>query len=300
MGVTTSDPLRRSALADGRQIVVREATEADLPGLRALYDGLDDDARYRRFFSLYRPGDRFYQRLLDGHGRGGACLVALVDDPAAGSDGEGPEVVGEADYQPLPNGDGELAITVDRRWRGWLGPYLLDALLDHAAAHGVANLEADVLVTNRPMLALLRHRRCALLPRTDWSVVRMVVGSGHDLPDWPPQRTGHRVLVEGGGGHWPSADDPDVAGFEVVACAGPGAGRARCPLLCGERCPLVDGADVIVMTPATTGPDWDEVRAAHRRDHPGVPVVVEGPHPRPGAPDLVAQIEARLAACDDQ
>src|SRR5688572_18524978 len=113
MTAATHDPMRRSRLPDGRRLVVREVTEADLPGLRALYEGLDDDARYRRFFSVYHPGEHFFRRLLDASGRGGACLVAVVD----GADGDPGEVVAEAGYEPLPNGDAELAITIDRAWR---------------------------------------------------------------------------------------------------------------------------------------------------------------------------------------
>lgn len=290
MTATDAQPLRQTDLPDGRRLAVREASSADLPGLRALYDGLSDEARYRRFFSMYHPGDRFYERLLGAAGRGGACLVALVGEPGAAP----AEVVGEASYEALPNGDAELAIAIDQRWRGWLGPYLLDALLEHAGTHGIPNLEADVLVTNRPMLALLHRRRCATLPRTEWTVLRAVVGSGDELPGWPPERSGRRVLVEGGGGQWPGEDEAAAAGFEVLACAGPGSCRDACPLLRGERCQLVDGADAVVMVSSTTGPLWDEIRQVHRRDHPEVPVVVESPRCRRQGGDLLGQVDARL------
>jgi RimJ/RimL family protein N-acetyltransferase len=290
MGTTIPEPLRQSRLPDGRELVVREASDDDLAGLRALYDGLDDDARYRRFFSLYRPGDRFYQRLLTAADRGGACLVVVVNGPD-----QEPEVVAEAGYEPLPNGDAELAITIDRHWRGWLGPYLLDALLEHASAHGFPNLEADVLVTNRPMLALLRNRRCGTLPRTEWTVQRAVVGADHAVPSWPPRRTGRRILVEGGSGRGPADDEAMTADLDVIACPGPDGCRPRCPLLNGERCPLVDGADAIAMASSTTGEMWDEIRAAHRRQNPEVPVVVESPRARRGGPDLIELVQERLA-----
>lgn len=283
----TTEPLRTSRLPDGRSLVVREAAVRDLDGLRALYDGLDDDARYRRFFSMFRPGDRFYDRLLGASARGGACLVATV-----GTDDD--VVVGEASYEPLPDGDAELAITVDRAWRGWLGPYLLDALLEHAGTHGVPNLEADVLVTNRPMLALLRRRRCATMPRTEWTVLRAVVGAAQDVPGWPPVRRRPRILLEGGGGRWPAEGEAEAAGLEVLACEGPGECAQRCPVLRGERCPLVEGADAIVMVSTTTGPTWDALRAAHHRDHPGVPVVVESPRSRRQGGDLLRAVEERL------
>ena len=45
-------------------------------------------------------------------------------------DGDDRTLVGEAGYTLLSDGDGELAITVDPEWRGWLGSWLLDALVD--------------------------------------------------------------------------------------------------------------------------------------------------------------------------
>jgi GNAT superfamily N-acetyltransferase len=283
----TPEPLRRSRLPDGRELVVREVVEADLPALDALYAGLDDAARYRRFFSLYRPGDRFFRRLLDASRNGGACLVVLVGE------GDDEELVAEADYQALPNGDAELAMTVDAHWRGWLGPYLLDALVEHAAAHGIPNLEADALVTNRPMRALLRSRRCGTLPRAEWTVERAIIGVDGGPPRWPPQQTGRRVLLEGGSGHWPTEDAADAAGYEVIACAGPGTCPRRCPLLAGEPCPLVDGADAVVMVRSTTGPTWDRIRAAHRDQHPDLPVIVESGS-RSDGPGVVEAVAERL------
>jgi ribosomal protein S18 acetylase RimI-like enzyme len=56
----------------------------------------------------------------------------------------------------MPDGNGDFALTVASEWRGWLGPYLLGALVAAAAARGVPNLQADVLVCNVRMFALLR------------------------------------------------------------------------------------------------------------------------------------------------
>ena len=70
----------------------------------------------------------------------GYGVVAVVDHPLE-------QIVGEADYFLLDNG--ELVITVAADWRGWLGPYLLDVLIEAAAARGVPNLEAEFLVERR-------------------------------------------------------------------------------------------------------------------------------------------------------
>jgi hypothetical protein len=43
---------RRVALPDGRALVIRPVVTTDVDGLATLYAGLDDESRYRRFFSI--------------------------------------------------------------------------------------------------------------------------------------------------------------------------------------------------------------------------------------------------------
>lgn len=252
-------------------MTIRPVGRDDVAAISVLYDGLDDTARYRRFFSGFRPSQAFFERLTAISERGGVGLVAVVR-----GHGDRPErLVGEAGYELLANGNGELAITVDSSWRGWLGPFLLDVLARAAARRGVPNLEADVLTTNGPMLALLRARGHATMPARDWTVVRGVIGTGTDGPTWPRSRGGPRVLVEGAAGHWHANAGAEAAGMQVLCCSGPTRGRPRCPALDGERCPLAAGADMIVIAPSSTTDDWSALRAAHRDVHPGVPVYVE-------------------------
>jgi hypothetical protein len=184
----------------GCVLTVRPVATTDVDGLVALYDGLSEDDRYRRFFSGFRPPRSFFERLVNVGERGGFGLVATMG--AGGDLAGGARMVGEASYELLPNGDGELAIAVAADQRGWLGPYLLDALVEAAAARGVPNLEADVLATNGPMLTLLRSRGYATMGPNDWTTMRLVVGTAGRTPVWPAGygATGHsdrpRVLVE--------------------------------------------------------------------------------------------------------
>ncbi|MGV3760325.1 MAG: GNAT family N-acetyltransferase [Actinomycetota bacterium] len=251
---------------------VRPVAEDDIDGLEALYAGLDDDARHRRFFSIYHPPRSFFEKVVRIRERGGLGLVATVR-----SSGGGPaKIVGEAGYEPLANGDGELAITVDRPWRGWLGPYLLDALLEAAEAEDVPNLEADVLCSNLAMLTMLRCRGYALMPRDDWTVVRLLVRTGtRGTPSWPAPRDAPRLLVEGSGGHWRGVAAAEEAGVQVLGCAGPDAPPGDCPALRGERCPLVEGADAILVSHPGSSEAWEALRTAHAREHPDVPVLVD-------------------------
>jgi len=288
-------------LGDGRQLVVRRLTDADTDRLRALYDGLDDDDRRTRFFSVFPPGRSFVQRwLAAGHGvvlgafvtRATATSVAAATETAADADATAAdgELVAEAGYALLANGNGELGITTAAGWRGWLGPYLLDLLVEVAHAEGVPNIEADVRLDNPAMLGLIRHRGSAVVTPPAGGQVRLVLGTGGRVPGWPARRSPlrARVLVESPAGVWP----PGAAGdLEVLGCPGPRdrPGR-RCPLLEGGHCPLVDGADAVIIV--TDGDDTQlaAVAGAHAA-RTGAPQVA-----RCGAAAAVGDLLGRIAA----
>ena len=88
-------------------LTVRPVATTDVGGLVALYDGLSDDDRYRRFFSGFRPPRSFFEQLVNVGERGGYGLVAMIG--AGGDVAGGARIVGEASYELLPNGDGDLA-----------------------------------------------------------------------------------------------------------------------------------------------------------------------------------------------
>jgi len=267
-------------------MVVRPVAPPDVPGLEALYAQLSPDDLRRRFFSVYRPTTEFLGRIASGDG-GRIGLVAEIDDV----------VVAEAHYAPLPDGDAEFAITVAPQWRGWLGPYLLDALATTAAARGVPNLQAEILLENAPMLAIVRARGYATLDHEDFSVVRVTIGTGSRTPSWPAPHDRPRILAEVPGGRWRNETLARERGFDVIVCPGPGRGRsAHCPLLAGERCPLADGADAVVFSLRGDDPRSAAIRAGLHRLHPDVPVCVQQ---RDGVP---GEGEAGLApdAPDDE
>lgn len=187
---------------------------------------------------------------------GGVGIVAAVAGPP-------PRIVGEADYA-LPNGDGELAVTVVADWRGWLGPLLLEALVQAAAARGVPNLEAEILVENRPMLALVRNRGFATLDHADYSVIRVLLGTHSSTPTWPGPHDRPRLLIEIPGGRWRGEEAARRAGWSVVTCPGPRPGAIpHCPVVAGGRCPLADGADVVLSALDPAQPGGAAVREGH-------------------------------------
>jgi hypothetical protein len=238
------------ALPGGRTLTVRPATTDDAGGLEALYGSLSTDDRRRRFFTGSRPPRGLIQRFLETTDKGGLWLVAVTD---------GDEIVADGGYTMRSDGDGELALTVKRPWRGWLGAYLLDAVLSDAAERGVKNLRADILAENRPMLRLIERRGFATVNDPDWTVVTAIVPTHGPRPCWPPSHLRRRLLVEGAGGRWHGAAEAWRDGWDVVSCAGPGSRQVpACPIVDGRPCPLVEGADLVVVA---TQPKED-IRAA--------------------------------------
>jgi hypothetical protein len=270
----TSDEPRRSdsalpitvALPGDRELTVREIEIDDVDQVIALYAGLDDVDRYRRFFTQFRASRTWVVDWVRRCRSNGAGIVAELSDTG--------ELVGEAAYVLQPNGNGEFSLTVDSQWRGWLGPYLLDVLAEVAAAHGVPNLEAEILTENRAMQMIARRRNAVRTASSDHSVTHVVLGTRGRQATWPPAGTRRRVLVEIPGGRWGHAPEVEDAGYDVLSCPGPDRRRDPCPALTGQPCPLAAAADAIVvaMPPGST----EELVAAHQRFHPDVPMVIVG------------------------
>ena len=259
------------APSGARRIAIRSVTVDDVDQLAALYAALDDDDRSRRFFGGYRPRRAFFERLAtEGDRGGGGVVAALLDEHDEG------RLVGEAGFTLLPNGDGELAITVSAEWRGWLGPYLLDVLAAIAATRGVANLEAEVLTTDHAMLTMLRSRGSVSMEHKGWSVVRLLIGTSTSTPSWPGPHDRPRVLVERPGGRWHAEDEARAAGLQVLTCPGPSAGS--CGALHGEPCALAAGADAIVVAHPREEESWRQLLESHASVHPGVPICLEPSH----------------------
>lgn len=274
---------RTIALPSGGALEVRAVRAGDVPGLQALYEGLDDEDRYRRFFSLKRLAVAFFEHMAAADERGGACLVVVdvggsgdAAKSTPGDDGarraDGGRIVAEASYELLDNGNGEMAITVARDWRGWLGPYLLGVLCAVAAARGVENLEAEILAGNRSMRSLSRSRGEVYMPGSDWETVRVAFPTSGPTPVWSGIDR-PRVLLEMHGSLWEPLAELAASGYEVVACPGPAQRTSPCPLLDGRECPLAAGADAIVI--ALPEEDRvDELVRAHAARHLAVPVEV--------------------------
>lgn len=278
------------SLPSGARLLVRATEPDDAPALEALYHRLDPEATYRRFFTAMPPGREFFERLTTVAERGGFGVVAVDPDAPPGE-----AIVAEGDVERVADDTGEVAITVDRRWRGWLGPYLLDVLCRSVSQRGIRNIQADILTCNRPMRALTRHRGEAFLPESDWQTVRVVFGASGTAPSWPEAHGQPRVLVELRSMSFEALAELASAGFDVRACPARRSGAPTCPLL-GEagECPLASGADVIVVA-LPEGEAQGRLLAAHRDRHPDVPVEVVTASPLRGR-DLATAAEHGVIA----
>lgn len=252
-----------------RTLELRPTTADDAELISEFYGSLSADDLHRRFFSAFKPQLSWCRDWASVGERGGHGVVAIVHDD------DQHMVVGEAGYALRSDGDGDLAVAVAPKWRGWLGSYLVDVLARHAASRGIDNLQADVLLDNRPMLAVLRHRGAVNLEHPD-NLVRLTIGTTGDVPSWPPKAEGHKVLIEARGGRW-WGENQAAAGCVTAVCSGPRRRqRGGCPVLEGGRCPLADDADAIIVLLDPDDEQTERLIALHREHRPGIPILV--PH----------------------
>jgi GNAT superfamily N-acetyltransferase len=250
-------------------IEVRPTTDADAPLIHQLYSELSDTDLYRRFFSAFRPGETWCQQWAGLGERGGFGVIALLHDANAPAG----RPIAEAGYALRKDGDGDLAVTVSADRRGWLGGYLLDVIVDHARRSGLRNLQADVLLENRAMLGLLRHRGAVDLTCDD-GVAHLAIATEGFVPSWAPLEERPRLLVETAGGRWAGTAAADRIGVATATCAGPARRRGGCPALAGGPCPLVEGADAVFVARDAGDATAQALIRAHCNRAPTIPVLV--------------------------
>jgi GNAT superfamily N-acetyltransferase len=136
-------------LRDGTRVTVRPITPQDAEPLRAGFERLSEESRYRRFLSpmneLSGPMLRYLTEV-DHHDH--EALIALAADRSVV--GVARSVRSRSDPQVA-----DVAVTVADDWQGQgLGTALLGLLADRARAEGIGRFTALMLATNRDMLDL--------------------------------------------------------------------------------------------------------------------------------------------------
>jgi GNAT superfamily N-acetyltransferase len=142
---------RTVSTREGGQVLIRPIGPEDREALRAAFDRLSPESRYRRFLS---PVDRLTENQLDylteiDH-RDHEALVAV--DP----EGEGVGVARFVRLAAEPE-SAEVAVAVVDDWQGrGVGTALLTALTERERAESVRRFTATVLAENRDVVELLR------------------------------------------------------------------------------------------------------------------------------------------------
>jgi hypothetical protein len=91
---------------------------------------------------------------------------------------------------------------------------------------------------------------------------------------------------------WAATNVLETAGYDVACCSGPHhLPRGRCPLVAGDRCSLVDEADVVVSGLGITDPANRAVLTALRTHRSQIPVIAEI------SPSRLAELHAEIPGC---
>lgn len=146
------------------EVVVREVRPGDREALASLFEGLDPESRFLRWFT--GGVDLLQAEDWAGHPErvGGVGLLALV----------GAEAVGHAVLVPDAEDRGEVAFEVAAPWRRQgIATSLLDRLVAAARARGLREVHADVLGENADMLAVMRAHAAPHAEQTDGSVTHV-------------------------------------------------------------------------------------------------------------------------------
>lgn len=145
---------RRTTLRDGTPIVIRPVRPEDREGLRASFERLSPEGRYRRFLAPMAhlsEAQLTYLTRVDHHDH--EALVAVAEEDGGG-EGDG---VGIARFVRLADpAAAEVAVAVADSHQGrGLGTVLLAHLLARARQEGIERFTATVLADNQRSLEVL-------------------------------------------------------------------------------------------------------------------------------------------------
>src|SRR4051812_6407562 len=157
-------------LPDGRQVLIRPIRPTDEAAARRFFDALSDKTRHLRFMRGVGTVDdeliRFFTHIdYEQH-------MAFVCEASAGSQSE---LVGDARY--LVEGTaGEFSVVIADGWhKSGIANLLMDALMEHACAHGLHTIEGLVLRENRHMLNFVKALGFEVSPTPEDSRLARVI-----------------------------------------------------------------------------------------------------------------------------
>ncbi|MEA1834856.1 GNAT family N-acetyltransferase [Methylobacterium durans] len=158
-------------LRGGLTLEIRALRPDDRAGLLAAVDHTSAQSLYRRFFGAKRHfTDKEIAFFLNVDFTRHVALVATADE-----DGER-VIIGGARYVVTQPGQAEVAFTVIDHYQGrGVGAALMRHLVDIACRSGLAELTAEVLPGNAPMLKLFERCGLPLCRRREAEAVHVVL-----------------------------------------------------------------------------------------------------------------------------
>jgi acetyl coenzyme A synthetase (ADP forming)-like protein len=143
----------RLILRDGTTATIRVAQPSDAPAMRAFFERLSPESRYRRFASAAAPDTELIDTLCDS--RDPSTRLTLVVLRTVGG---APAIIATASYFLAQERTAEVAFTVEDPFQGkGLGTLLLERLALLAARAGVTRFWATTHSENVPMMEIFRH-----------------------------------------------------------------------------------------------------------------------------------------------
>jgi L-amino acid N-acyltransferase YncA len=146
-------PRRTVSLADGRRVIIRSATPADLAGIIDFFERLSATSRYLRFFS---PQPRLRRAMIARVVAAGSDRATVVAQPVE-FQATSRHVVAVGGWLDVP-GDGraDVSVAVADAWQNvMLGSALMLVLLRAAVASGRTRFAAEVFSGDVRMTGLL-------------------------------------------------------------------------------------------------------------------------------------------------
>jgi GNAT superfamily N-acetyltransferase len=158
-------------LRDGRRVEIRALRPADRAGLLEAVAHMSEEALYRRFFAPKRAfSEKEIEFYLNVDFVSHVALVAVLEE------GGRPVIAGGARYIVSAPGRAEVAFAVDDPHQGLgIATRLMRHLATIARAAGIAELYAEVLPDNRPMLAVFARSGLPMRQTREDGVVQVAL-----------------------------------------------------------------------------------------------------------------------------
>ena len=155
-GVRSKSPARlpeRFTLRDGSRVIIRALEPDDGPLVQAVFAGMGDEMRYRRFLGYKkRLSARDLETLtaVDHHGHEALAGIHAETGQPLG--------IARAIKEPGRPDTAEASVAVIDAWQGrGLGSILMDRLVRRASGEGVRRFTSVLLTHNRAMLHLFER-----------------------------------------------------------------------------------------------------------------------------------------------